>query len=61
MIWMLQIIYFSFSQMNWKIEGGKKKRASMEEFKWAPGGGTKLEAALDLVTHKMFSSAKSKA
>lgn len=42
-IWILQIIYFSFCLMNWKIEGGGKKKASVEEFKRGQGGGTKTE------------------
>lgn len=39
-IWMLQIIYLSFSQMNWKIEGGERKK----ELQWKNLSGPWEEA-----------------
>lgn len=69
MIWILQIIYFSFCLMNWKIEGGeKKKKLQWKNLSRAWEEARKpriclkrmycrLEEALDLIMHEMFPSA----
>lgn len=56
MIWIQQIIYFSFCLMNWKIEGGEKK-ASVEEFQQGQGRGTKTEDIFEergIANEKLF-------